>query len=261
MFRFSKFDEQSLGDYYNCGGKLGVDLSGYTRPDSPKYNIVYTYQYINNSDGTITAVKNETKLGFLKEATLYKLVNTAGGWKVENVDTYDKMRLGVSPVEGYEQPSVDYTDSTSLINPEGLSAEELADIFDTAMGLFQHGEVGECEGASGVCTYNGTDSFEWVKGLFNRYFADGIFDELYNKETSEFFVYSNVDGVCNRGMLAFGGPSPQAISYEIVTQNESEIVLKTTFSDPFGGDDFTAISRLENTESGWKISHYNSNEA
>ncbi len=142
----------------------------------------------------------------------------------------------------------------SLINPEGCSAEELAEMFDNAINLFQFGKVGECDGLEGVCVYNGSDSFEWLETLFKQYFTDEMFDEFYDEETGNFLSYANVDGVCHKRVLGFGGPQPDVIGYEIVTNDDTEIVLRTRYSDSFTETEYSTISSMVNTENGWRIS-------
>lgn len=163
-------------------------------------------------------------------------------------------------------PAADYTDPMSPIDTDGLTAGDIYTAIDFLADVFSKAEIGECENRfnGGICTYNGDSSYEWVLSLFKKYFTEDLFNACYDAESGTLLgKYVNDNGTCVRNPVAFGGPIPEVFKCEFVTNNDSEIVVRTYLRDtaygPYG-DEWTVISALTKTENGWKISRCNEKE-
>lgn len=223
----------------------------------------YTYESFPQEDGTVCVLRSSFVAGLLDAIELYTLSESDDGLQLGFNSTIDLVTRQYLP-EGYLEPTIDYTDPTSLIDPDGLSADEIYTMIDDIQKVFSYIKVGHCEDGyeGGICTYDGNSSFEWLESMFKKYFTDELFNDCYDEESGWFInIYQNDNGTCTRKRVSFGGPQPEVESCEIVSQDDSEIVVRTYLSGRgYGGEDFTVLSALTNTENGWKISRCNERE-
>lgn len=223
------------------------------------------YESFPQEDGSVAVVRSTVFIGLLECAESYYVSNTADGITAKLGERCDISDVSGMP-EGYTMPAADYTDPMSPIDPDGLTAGDIYTAIDFLADVFSKAEIGECENRfnGGICTYNGDSSYEWVLSLFKKYFTEDLFNACYDAESGTLLgKYVNDNGTCVRNPVAFGGPVPEVFKCEFVTNNDSEIVVRTYLRDtaygPYG-DEWTVISALTKTENGWKISRCNEKE-
>ena len=223
------------------------------------------YESFPQEDGSVAVVRSTVFIGLLECAESYYVSNTADGITAKLGERCDISDVSGMP-EGYTMPAADYTDPMSPIDPDGLTAGDIYTAIDFLADVFSKAEIGECENRfnGGICTYNGDSSYEWVLSLFKKYFTEDLFNACYDAESGTLLgKYVNDNGTCVRNPVAFGGPIPEVFKCEFVTNNDSEIVVRTYLRDtaygPYG-DEWTVISALTKTENGWKISRCNEKE-
>lgn len=223
------------------------------------------YESFPQEDGSVAVVRSTVFIGLLECAESYYVSNTADGITAKLGERCDISDVSGMP-EGYTMPAADYTNPMSPIDPDGLTAGDIYTAIDFLADVFSKAEIGECENRfnGGICTYNGDSSYEWVVSLFKKYFTEDLFNACYDAESGTLLgKYVNDNGTCVRNPVAFGGPIPDVFKCEFVTNNDSEIVVRTYLRDtaygPYG-DEWTVLSALTKTENGWKISRCNEKE-
>ena len=223
------------------------------------------YESFPQEDGSVAVVRSTVFIGLLECAESYYVSNTADGITAKLGERCDISDVSGMP-EGYTMPAADYTDPMSPIDTDGLTAGDIYTAIDFLADVFSKSEIGECENRfnGGICTYNGDSSYEWVVSLFKKYFTEDLFNACYDAESGTLLgKYVNDNGTCVRNPVAFGGPIPEVVNCEFVTNNDSEIVvrayLQETAYGPYG-DEWTVLSALTKTENGWKISRCNEKE-
>lgn len=222
----------------------------------------YVYESFPQDDGSVAVVRSTVFIGLLECAESYYVSNTADGITAKLGERCDISDVSGMP-EGYTMPAADYTDPMSPIDPDGLTAGDIYTAIDFLADVFSKAEIGECENRfnGGICTYNGDSSYEWVVSLFKKYFTEDLFNACYDAESGTLLgKYVNDNGTCVRNPVAFGGPIPEVFKCEFVTNNDSEIVVRTYLRDTVYGDEWTVLSALTKTENGWKISRCNEKE-
>ena len=222
----------------------------------------YVYESFPQEDGSVAVVRSTIYVGLLECAESYYVSNTADGITAKLGERCDISDVSGMP-EGYTMPAADYTDPMSPIDPDGLTAGDIYTAIDFLADVFSKAEIGECENRfnGGICTYNGDSSYEWVVSLFKKYFTEDLFNACYDAESGTLLgKYVNDNGTCVRNPVAFGGPIPPVFKCEFVTNNDSEIVVRTYLRDTAYGDEWTVLSALTKTENGWKISRCNEKE-
>ena len=244
--------------------ELFVAASELKRRDASEDNVrTYIYEKLPQEDGTVAAVRTTFIAGFPEKVNAYFLSYGESGMELEtSLEEYTFDGI-TRKIDGYTVPFADYNDPRSTIDVDGLSAEELAAITDVIFNAFYYAWLGECEGGkmSGICSYNGDNSYEWVEKLFKKFYTDEMYDKYYNEETRTLLgAYSDEDGVCVKAALAFGGPVPSVVGYEMVSSDNSEIVFRTKLYSDMDDMEWYVVSSLTNTEHGWKISRYNEDE-
>lgn len=225
----------------------------------------YVYESFPQEDGSVAVVRSTVFIELLECAESYYVSNTADGITAKLGERCDISDVSGMP-EGYTMPAADYTDPMSPIDPDGLTAGDIYTAIDFLADVFSKAEIGECENRfnGGICTYNGDSSYEWVVSLFKKYFTEDLFNACYDAESGTLLgKYVNDNGTCVRNPVAFGGPIPEVVNCEFVTNNDSEIVVRTYLQEtaygPYG-DEWTVLSALTKTENGWKISRCNEKE-
>lgn len=223
------------------------------------------YESFPQEDGSVAVVRSTVFIGLLECAESYYVSNTADGITAKLGERCDISDVSGMP-EGYTMPAADYTNPMSPIDPDGLTAGDIYTAIDFLADVFSKAEIGECENRfnGGICTYNGDSSYEWVVSLFKKYFTEDLFNACYDAESGTLLgKYVNDNGTCVRNPVAFGGPIAEVFKCEFVTNNDSEIVVRTYLRDtaygPYG-DEWTVLSALTKTENGWKISRCNEKE-
>lgn len=223
------------------------------------------YESFPQEDGSVAVVRSTVFIGLLECAESYYVSNTADVITAKLGERCDISDVSGMP-EGYTMPAADYTNPMSPIDPDGLTAGDIYTAIDFLADVFSKAEIGECENRfnGGICTYNGDSSYEWVVSLFKKYFTEDLFNACYDAESGTLLgKYVNDNGTCVRNPVAFGGPIAEVFKCEFVTNNDSEIVVRTYLRDtaygPYG-DEWTVLSALTKTENGWKISRCNEKE-
>ncbi len=244
--------------------ELFVAASELKRRDASEDNVrTYIYEKLPQEDGTVAAVRTTFIAGFPEKVNAYFLTYGESGMELGySLEEYTFDGI-TRKIDGYTVPFADYNDPRSTIDVDGLSAEELADITDVIFNAFYYAWLGECEGGkmSGICSYNGDNSYEWVEKLFKKFYTDDMYNSYYDEETRTLLgAYSDEDGVCVKAALAFGGPVPSVVGYEMVSSDDSEIVFRTKLYSDMDDMEWYVVSSLTNTENGWKISRYNEDE-
>lgn len=244
--------------------ELFVAASELRRRDATEDNVrTYVYEKLPQEDDTVAAVRTTFIAGFPEKVNAYFLTYGESGMELGySLEEYTFDGI-TRKIDGYTVPFVDYNDPRSTIDVDGLSAEELAAVTDVIFNAFYYAWLGECEGGkmSGICSYNGDNSYEWVEKLFKKFYTDDMYDKYYSEETRALLgAYSDEDGVCVKAALAFGGPVPSVVGYEMVSSDDSEIVFRTKLYSDMSDTEWYVVSSLTNTENGWKISRYNENE-
>ena len=223
----------------------------------------YIYKTLPQEDGTVAVVRTSVLAGLPEMVDVYYLTYGDDGLEIKTSLLGYSINEINGKIDGYTAPVVDYNDPRSTINVDGLSAEELADITDVIFNAFYYASLGECENGkmSGICSYNGDNSYEWVEKMFKKFYTDDMYNRYFNEETLTLMgAYSNEDGVCVKAALAFGGPVPSVMGYEMVSSDDSEIVFRTKLYSDMSDTEWYVVSSLTNTENGWKISRYNEDE-
>lgn len=244
--------------------ELFVAASELRRRDATEDNVrTYVYEKLLQEDGEVAAVRTTFIAGFPEKVNAYCLSCGESGMELGfSLEDYTFVDIG-RKIDGYTAPFVDYNDPRSTIDVDGLSAEELAAVTDVIFNAFYYAWLGECEGGkmSGICSYNGDNSYEWVEKLFKKFYTDDMYNSYYNEETRTLLgAYSDEDGVCVKAAVAFGGPVPSVVGYEMVSSDDSEIVFRTKLYSDMSDTEWYVVSSLTNTENGWKISRYNEDE-
>lgn len=266
-------DAQELYDKANeLAGDIEVQDSLFNRDPLKKYEAVledsnrklsYVYESFPQEDGSVAVVRSTIYAGLLECAESYYVSSTADGITAEPGTRCYMGRVGDMPA-GYTEPVIDYNDPTSLIDPEGLTAGDIYLAIDRVIDAFLYMNFGECEGGNsyGECFYNGTSSYEWLEKLFKKYFTEDTYNANYDAETNMLIGrWINDNGTCVKKEMFFGGPVPDVLKCEFVTNNDSEIVVRAYLGGyDFGDDEWTVLSTLTNTENGWKISSCNVRE-
>lgn len=226
----------------------------------------YVYESFPQEDGTVAVVKSTLFVGLLECAEPFYVSSTADGITAEPGNRFYSYSSSLDIPEGYTIPVIDYNDPTSLIDPEGLTAGDIYMAIDTVVDAFFKMRFGECENGLnyGVCSYDGTSSYEWIEKLFKKYFVEETYNDNYDAETNTLIGrWVNDNGTCVKTEMYFGGPVPDVVKCEFVTNNDSEIVVRAYLRDtaygPYG-DEWTVLSALTKTENGWKISSCNVEE-
>lgn len=223
----------------------------------------YTYETLPQEDGTVAVVRTSVIAGFPENVSAYFLTYGDSGLELKSSKlgyTFNEIN---GKIDGYTAPVIDYNDPRSTIDVDGLSAEELADITDVIFNAFYYASLGECENGkmSGICSYNGDNSYEWVEKMFKKFYTDDMYNRFFNEETLTLMgAYSNEDGVCVKAALAFGGPVPSVVGYEMLSSDDNDIVFRTKVYSEMSDTEWYVVSSLTNTENGWKISCYNEDE-
>lgn len=266
-------DAQELYETANeLAGDIEVQDSLFNRDPLKKYEAVledsnrklsYVYESFPQEDGSVAVVRSTIYAGLLECAEFYYVSSTADGITAEPGTRCYMGRVGDMPA-GYTEPVIDYNDPTSLIDPEGLTAGDIYLAIDRVIDAFLYMNFGECEGGNsyGECFYNGTSSYEWLEKLFKKYFTEDTYNANYDAETNMLIGrWINENGTCVKKEMGFGGPIPDVLKCEFVTNNDSEIVVRAYLGGyDFGDDEWTVLSTLTNTENGWKISSCNVRE-
>lgn len=266
-------DAQELYETANeLAGDIEVQDSLFNRDPLKKYEAVledsnrklsYVYESFPQEDGSVAVVRSTIYAGLLECAEFYYVSSTADGITAEPGTRCYMGRVGDMPA-GYTEPVIDYNDPTSLIDPEGLTAGDIYLAIDRVIDAFLYMNFGECEGGNsyGECFYNGTSSYEWLEKLFKKYFTEDTYNANYDAETNMLIGrWINDNGTCVKKEMGFGGPIPDVLKCEFVTNNDSEIVVRAYLGGyDFGDDEWTVLSTLTNTENGWKISSCNVRE-
>ena len=223
----------------------------------------YVYESFPQEDGSVAVVRSTIYAGLLECAETYYVSSTADGITAEPGEISYNGSKDDMP-EGYTVPVIDYNDPKSLIDPEGLTAGDIYMAIDRVIDAFLYMNFGECEGGNsyGECFYNGTSSYEWLEKLFKKYFTEDTYNANYDAETNMLIGrWINDNGTCVKKEMYFGGPIPDVLKCEFVTNNDSEIVVRAYLGGyDFGDDEWTVLSTLTNTENGWKISSCNVRE-
>lgn len=259
-------DAQELYEKANeLAGDIEIEDSLFNRNPLKKYEAVledsnrklsYVYESFPQEDGSVAVVRSTTYAGLLECAESYYVSSTADGITAERGTRCYMGRVGDMPA-GYTEPVIDYNDPTSLIDPEGLTAGDIYLAIDRVIDAFLYMNFGECEGGNsyGECFYNGTSSYEWLEKLFKKYFTEDTYNANYDAETNMLIGrWINDNGTCVKKEMGFGGPIPDVLKCEFVTNNDSEIVVRAYLGGyDFGDEEWPVLSTLTKTENGWKI--------
>lgn len=231
----------------------------------------YKFDSIPQADGSVAAIRYSLCVGLVESADVYYVSNTADGKTAEFGGRFYPSDLSEMPA-GYALPAVDYTDPTSLIEPLGRSVNDIYTVIDFVTTAFSNGELGECEDRiqGGVCSYNGSSSYEWVESMFKKFFTEEMYDACYDAESGTLLgVYVNDNGTCVRKPVSPDEHVPEIVEVDVVTTGirvdsceiNSELVVRTYLSGAaYGGEDYTVLSAIKKTENGWKISRCNERE-
>ena len=156
------------GDIDYCYRYIPLSKYKKLREESTR-QLDYKFDSIPQADGSVAAIRYSLCVGLVESADVYYVSNTADGMTAEFGGRFYPSDLSEMPA-GYALPAIDYTDPTSLIEPLGWSVNDTYTVIDFVTTAFSNGELGECEDRiqGGVCSYNGSSSYEWVESMFKK---------------------------------------------------------------------------------------------